>query len=198
MNDLPAIVDGQTPLTPEELTQLKPKHLKTILDLNQFENANIDKALQKYLVKKSRLDLTDIFVLKKIHKDMFGQTWKWAGEFRKSDKNLGCEWYQIPEEIKKLSENFKYWKDQKIYSPQEIAVRLHYKLVWIHPFANGNGRHARLVADIFLFQEGLPFLSWGSSLAKNNQVQRKTYIEALRKADDGDFSALLKFSLDKF
>ncbi|QQR81939.1 MAG: mobile mystery protein B [Deltaproteobacteria bacterium] len=196
MYDLSAIEEGQTPLSPEEILQLKPKYLRTLADLNQFESTNIDKAIQNYLIKIRRINLSDISVLKKIHKDMFNQTWKWAGEFRKSDKNLGCEWYKIPEEMNKLCANFQYWENQKTYSPEEIAVRFHYKLVWIHPFANGNGRHARLVADIYLFQKSLPLLNWGSTL-KDVNLQRKTYIEALRKADEGIFLPLIQFASGK-
>lgn len=126
---------------------------------------------------------------------MMGNVWSWAGEFRKSQKNLGIEWIQIGIALKALLDDTNYWIDHNVYSPEEIAIRFKYRLVSIHCFPNGNGRHSRIMADIimeFIF-EGSPF-SWNQSSMQMPDQTRKKYILALQEADKGNIEPLVNFS----
>lgn len=194
MSDLFETTPGQTPLSPDDRAGLLPGHIRLRSELNEWEQNNITQATQKYLMRRRTLPLHDSEVLKTIHRDMFNETWKWAGQYRKTDTNLGKDWHRIPEEVKKCCDDFLYWNDNKIYAPTEIAVRLHHRLVVIHPFPNGNGRHARLVADIYLHQQQSPALTWGSGHLLTTNDLRARYISALQQADGGDFKALLEFA----
>ena len=195
MPDLFELEPGQTPLEPDEKEALIPRHIQIRSELNEWEASNISKAQQKYLFGvRRRFDLHDPEFLKKIHREMFDETWEWAGTYRSSDKNLGIEWWKIPEEMKKLGDDFKYWKENRTYPPLEIAVRFHHRLVCIHAFPNGNGRHARLVADLFIREVGAPTLTWGTKEMIQKGRFREYYIQALKKADQGDISELILFA----
>ena len=65
--------------------------------------------------------LTEKFV-KEIHKKMYGDVWKWAGKFRKSDKNIGISWPQISIELKNLIDDTNFWIKNKTFEPEEIAA----------------------------------------------------------------------------
>ncbi len=188
-------IPDQTPLDPDELKDLLPDHIRTQKNLNEFEAANIEQAIKKHLFAKRRHDFSNPEVLKRIHRDMFNQTWKWAGEYRRSSKNLGKDWWMIPEEVKKVCDDLKYWQENKTFTPIEIAIRFHHRLVVIHPFSNGNGRHARLVANILIHEMGQKIPTWGSVLLSDNNTDRNAYIKALRKADEGDFEELIRFAV---
>lgn len=189
------ILPGQTLIDRNELKDLIPGHITLISELNQFESQNILEAQKKYLQgKQRRFGLNNPEILKRIHQDMFSQTWKWAGQYRQSNKNLGVTWQNIPEEIKKACDDFSYWQDHKTFSSTEIAVRFHHRLVSIHPFPNGNGRHARLVADIFLREVNEKSLTWGSGDFFQKTPDRNAYIKALQKADVKDFTDLIRFA----
>lgn len=194
MTDLFETIPGQTPLSPDDIAGLIPGHIRLRSELNEWEHTNIAKATQKYLMGRKTLTLHEPEILKRIHKEMFDETWKWAGKYRQTDTNLGKEWHQIPIEVKKCCDDFLYWNDNKTYTPVEIAVRLHHRLVATHPFPNGNGRHARLVADIYLHQQQLPVLTWGSGHLQTTNELRSHYIKALQQADRGNFKALLTFA----
>lgn len=185
---------GQTRLTAEDKEKLIPGHLRFRSELNEWEQANINRAAKKYLLGRRIIDLFDIEVLKKIHRDMFNDTWQWAGQYRRNNTNLGKDWHQIPEEMKKVCDDLKYWDEHQTYPRVESAVRLHHRLVVIHPFPNGNGRHARMVADLFLHQHKFTTLPWGSGRLQTTSQLRSRYIHALQKADQGDFSELLNFA----
>ena len=133
--------------------------------------------------------------MKDLHKRMFGDIWKWAGEFRKTDKNIGVDKFMIGMELKNLLDDCNYWIEKKVFSEDEIAVRLSHRMVHIHPFANGNGRHSRLMADVLVTKEfGKPYFTWGSvSLTKKSEA-RTNYLAALRDADRNDYISLIKFS----
>ena len=141
---------GATPLEPEDIEDLKIGHITTREELNRFEQDNINEALQWLEVRRKSDILTEKFI-KTLHQKMFGKVWRWAGKFRRSGKNIGVDWVQIPIYLHTLLQDVRYWIDQKTYEPDEIAVRFHHKLVWIHLFPNGNGRHARLMTDVELY-----------------------------------------------
>lgn len=195
MFDLTQILPGQTPLDPDEKSALIPGHIQFLWELNQYESDNIRTAETQFLEGRRRQwPLENPEFLKDIHRRMFGQTWKWAGEYRKTQKNLGKEWFRIPEEVKKTCDDFRFWKEKNSFPDLEIAVRFHYRLVAIHPFPNGNGRHARLVADIFLRERKQKPLTWGTGENFKDNPNRAAYIAALKKADEGDFAPLLSFA----
>lgn len=189
-------LDGQTPLSEEELDGLKILSISTREELDEFEQFNIEKAIQWTFGKKIQpKDLLSEKFIKDLHKRMYGEVWKWAGSFRTSEKNLGIKSYLIPVQLKQLLDDAMYWYENQIYSSDEVAVRFKHQLVSIHCFANGNGRHSRLMADLImekLYKE--PFLPWGgSSLVKSNE-KRKEYINATKIADHQDLSQLIMFA----
>lgn len=188
--------DGQTPLDEEEKEGLKIKSITTQGELDEFEQLNIEKAIEWTIhanLKPEKI-LTEKFI-KELHKKMYGDVWKWAGEFRKTDKNIGIKWIKIGIELKSLIDDTKYWIENKTYSAEEIAIRFKHKLVAIHCFPNGNGRHSRLMADIIIESIfGAEVFSWHSSNMVKVDDVRKLYITALRAADNGDIAPLLKFA----
>lgn len=183
---------GSTPLEHEELLNLIPDHITTQEELNAWEEKNILRAQQWAFKQKEILSVTFI---KRLHEHMFNETWKWAGQFRKTEKNIGIPWSQIPVKLKGLCDDTQYQLDNHVFSDDEIAVRFHHRLVFIHPFPNGNGRHARLMADLLITKQGDARFTWGmhQDLTKTSSV-RKKYIEALQQADLGDYSKLLLFA----
>lgn len=184
--------EGATPLENDEIVDLIPEHVKMQEELNAWELKNI---LEGYQWAKKKKNLVSFEFIKQLHYHMFDKTWKWAGKFRTTDKNLGIYWAHIPTKIKELCDDVLYQLEHHVFSMDEIAIRFHHKLVWIHPFPNGNGRHARLIADLLIKKNGGKVFSWGQhqDLQKPTEV-RKQYIEALRKADKGDYSSLLLFA----
>ena len=188
---------GATPLDLDEMEGLKLKHITTREELNQWEQDNINEALQWLEVHRQGDILTEKFI-KTLHQKMFGKVWRWAGLYRCTEKNIGVDWYQIPTHLHVLLGDVRYWIKENTYPAGEIAVRFHHKLVWIHLFPNGNGRHARLMADVLL-KEALgqkPF-SWAMSDIDDENEVRDFYMNALRKADKGDYSMLLDFVRSK-
>ncbi|PKP60427.1 cell filamentation protein Fic [Candidatus Atribacteria bacterium HGW-Atribacteria-1] len=188
--------DGQTPLDEVEMEGLKIKSITTQEELNEFEQLNIEKAVEWTIhtnLKPERI-LTEKF-LKEFHKKMYGDVWKWAGEFRKSDKNIGIKWTQIGIELKNLLDDTKYWIDNNTFSPEEISIRFKHRIVAIHCFPNGNGRHSRMIADIIMESIfGKEIFSWHKSNMVKADDTRKAYIIALRKADNGDIIPLIEFA----
>jgi Fic-DOC domain mobile mystery protein B len=188
---------GATPLDPDEMSGLIPKYISTQSELNLLEQENILKA-QSWLQKKKSKEILDEAFIRDLHKQMFKNVWKWAGKFRSSGKNIGTAWEKIPQEIKVLCDDTKYWVENKTYGWDELAVRFHHRLVFIHAFANGNGRHARLMTDLLLEKNGQEPFSWGSKqmdvdLTKASDV-RNQYIAALREADERRYEKLLAFA----
>ena len=186
--------DGATPLDPDELDGLKFKHVTTRGELDQLEQACITEGL-KWLNKQKNPDvLSEAFVLE-LHKRLFASVWKWAGTFRRTEKNIGVDPIQVAIQLRQLLDDAKYWVEHDTYSPKELAARFHHKLVFIHPFPNGNGRHARIMADAVLTKLlSEPAIDWagGYRLEAMNE-RRNQYIAALRAADGHDISALLEF-----
>lgn len=184
---------GQTPIDADELAQLIPKHIATQEQLNEWEQTNIVEAL-KWLKRDRHTDVLSEEFCRTLHKRMFGKTWKWAGTFRKSDKNIGGDWRQVPMRLRQLLDNTRFWVDGHVFPLDEIAVRFHHQLVLVHAFPNGNGRHARLMTDSLLRRAGAPAFSWGrqADLATAGDV-RNIYLDALRAADAGDIAKLSAF-----
>ena len=185
-------INGATPVS--DTSGLIPSHIQTQKELNEWEHANIVQAAKKYLSKQKIINIT-IDWLKQVHKDMFDETWEWAGQFRKSDLTIGVDKQNIPEELKKLTDDINYWRENPdFFSILEQSVHIHHRLVQIHAFPNGNGRHSRLVADIFLFSKGCDLPVWpDQSLIKKTDI-RKDYIKALQQADKGDYKLLMQFT----
>jgi Fic-DOC domain mobile mystery protein B len=185
--------EGATPLDPDELGGLKFKHITTRGELDQLEQANIESGL-RWLARQRADVLTDDFTVT-LHKRLFGDVWDWAGSFRRTDKSIGVDPLYIGVELRKLMDDARYWPKHKTYSPSEAAVRLHHRLVFIHPFPNGNGRHARIMADVVLERiYEAKAIDWagGYDLQKMND-RRVAYIAALKAADQGDIGPLMAF-----
>jgi len=183
---------GATPLDPDELASLLPRHITTQGELNEWEQLNIVEG--EAWARRQRRDLLSETFLRQLHRQMFGKTWRWAGEFRKSDKNIGVDWLRIGIELRQLLDDVRYQVEHASLPPDEIAVRLHHRLVAIHPFANGNGRHARLLADLLVVRLGRPRFTWGSRNLVDAGATRQAYIAALQAADARDYAPLLAFA----
>ena len=189
-------IEGQTPLDEDEKHDLIPS-IVSREDLDAFEQENILEA-RKRVMQKSVLSRQDIFTEKfilNLHKRMYGHVWKWAGTYRKTNKNIGVEAYKVPTELHQLLGDARYWLEHKTYSITDLAIIFHHRLVKIHLFPNGNGRHARLCSDVIVAKYGGDKLTRGgnSDLTKPDEI-RKRYIAALREADAGDYEPLLKFA----
>ena len=187
-------VPGATPV--EDISDLIPSHITTRSELNEWEAANILKAVKLYLTEKKNFNI-DVAWLKKLHKEMFDETWKWASQFRQNNYNLGIDWHNINEQMKALADDIAYWKaGSSNLNVFEQSVRIHHRLVKIHPFVNGNGRHARLASDIFLFNRDHKLPIWpGKALLEASDI-RKGYIAALQEADKGNYKPLETFTAD--
>jgi Fic-DOC domain mobile mystery protein B len=182
-----------TPIDRSESDGLKIAYVRTRDQLNKLEGDNIVEAEAKFYSMKLRNILSDTF-LRKLHREMFGNVWNWAGKYRTSEKNIGVQPWEIAVKVRCLCEDVRVWIDSESFSADEIAARFHHRLVFIHPFANGNGRHARLAAKLLLTQElgQVPF-SWGQSDLMSPGTQRSLYIQALKAADNRDYSLLMQF-----
>lgn len=185
---------GSTPLDPDEIRGLIPSHIETQKELNEFEFLSISTARDwAFGNKRSNLLSTDF--IKSLHKKMFGLVWKWAGSFRLTNKNLGVDYHQIPVEVKSLCDDASFWFKNEIYPTDESAIRFHHRLVSIHPFSNGNGRHSRMMADLILFNHTGNVFSWGKNFMMTETDEcRRRYIDALRKADNNDYDPLILFA----
>jgi Fic-DOC domain mobile mystery protein B len=190
-DDLP---NGATPLDADELHGLIPTHLVSRNQLNEWEERNIQAALS-WIERQRRLRPLEEAWLRRLHREMFAQTWRWAGHYRSSDKSIGADWRQIRMQLPALLADIAYQVEHRVEPVDQIAVRFHHRLVSIHPFPNGNGRHSRLIADVLIEQLGAPRFSWGgSSSLVDASALRQQYIAALQQADRGDISALLAFA----
>lgn len=187
---------GATPLSPDEREGLIPDYISTHDELNELEQKNIQDAILWVRKRRAPEILTASFTFE-LHKQMFGQVWKWVGVTRRSGKNIGVEWTQISSHLRLLLEDAQFWNNHKTFNADEIATRFHQRLVQIHAFPNGNGRHARLMTDLLLESTDHEPFSWGAKtdLAPLETVgdRRKKYIHALRLADKNQFDSLLAF-----
>jgi Fic-DOC domain mobile mystery protein B len=184
--------EANTPLEAEEREQLIPSYITLRRELNEAEQINIADAA-KWLASRKR-DVLDEKFLRNLQTRMFGQVWKWAGDYRKTPRNIGVEAWHIPMDVARAIDDAKFWVANETYSPDEIAVRFSHRLVAIHPFPNGNGRFSRMVGDLFAQQLGQPRFSWGSANLVDPNETRQAYVAALRAADAHDFDALIAFA----
>ena len=193
MSDDPLVEQGDasTPLSPEELEGLVPSYITLRSELNEAEHANIVDA-EEWAFQRKRDTLSEKF-MNDLHKRMFGRVWKWAGQYRRTGKNIGVDAYRIPIELRNLLDDARFWIEHGTYEPDEIVARFHHRLVWIHPFPNGNGRHARTAADLLLVAMGRPRFTWGRENLVDAGETRHAYVDALRVADAHDYGPLLAF-----
>ncbi len=188
---------GATPLTAEDLAGLRISSVTTHAELNEAEANNIIKgrewALRSRLVRLPAM-LSDSF-MQRLHREMFGEVWRWAGQYRMHDTNIGVAHHLIRQRLRQVYDDAQGWLQYDAYLPDEFAVRLHYRVVSVHPFCNGNGRHARMVADLALIRHfrASP-LSWSGSVLRVSSATRQAYIDALQAADRHDFAPLLIFA----
>lgn len=184
--------EANTPLTPEEREQLIPSYITLRHELNEAEQVNIGQAL-RWATSRKR-DVLDPGVLSVLHARMFGDVWRWAGQYRTTPRNIGVDAYQIPTEVRQAADDARYWAEHQTFPSDEIAVRFSHRLVAIHPFPNGNGRFSRLVGDLLARQLGRPPFSWGRANLVDAGKTRARYVEALRAADAHDIQPLLLFA----
>ncbi len=187
--------EGATPIEPDEAEGLIPSHLATHEELDEWESRNILRAVKWAQSRRRTRVLTTTFT-RELHRRMFDRTWEWAGVFRHTDKNLGVAWEQISVEVRKSLDDATLWLTSSEWGVKESAVRLHHRLVAVHPFVNGNGRHARLLADVVLFNREQPPIDWGGHALELEAAgaARSRYIQALQSADKGDYEPLLEFA----
>lgn len=185
--------EAATPLTPEEREALIPSYITLRRELNEAEQIGIADA-DRWAFSRRRADVLDEAFLRRLHKRMFGAVWKWAGRFRTTPRNIGVEAWKIGPDLRTLVDDARYWIGRETYPPDEIAVRFHHRLVFIHPFPNGNGRLSRLAADMLAVQLDRPRFRWGSGNLVAVADLRRRYVDALRAADGGDIAPLLAFA----
>jgi len=193
-DDLPL---GATPLTPDDAKGLIPKGLSTRGQLDQFESRNIQTALTWALQQKLKpADILNISFCLKLHKRMFDKTWRWAGQTRKYEVNIGNTPPAIVQmQLKNLCDDALAWIEFESYSVEEMSIRLHHRMVYIHPFPNGNGRHSRIMADLLLKSFDHELFTWGKNVNLTRQTKKRSeYLLALRMADQGDYKPLLNFA----
>jgi Fic-DOC domain mobile mystery protein B len=193
VNDVFEEPDSATPLTPEEMRDLIPAHIAYRRELNEAEQENIARAEEWALSRRGRDLLSERFI-KDLHKHMLGDVWRWAGKFRTTQRNIGIDYWLIPMELRQLLDDSQAWIEFGTYAADEIAVRFHHRLVRIHPCPNGNGRHARLMADLLVMRLGRERFSWGRESLRDRGAARTRYMEALRAADNHDIPLLVAFS----
>ncbi len=185
--------DAATPLTNDERSGLIPSWVTFRHELNEAEQANILSG-RVWAFQQRHMDLLQERFLQNLHKRMLGDVWTWAGNYRTTERNIGVSAWQIAPELRGLLDDTRLWKEQFVFAPDELAVRFHHRLVSIHPFPNGNGRHARLMADLLITRLGGEGFTWGGRLLGPVGQMRAQYIEALREADAHDVTKLLAFA----
>lgn len=192
MTDVFHADDDATPLTPEERNGLIPTHVTLRGELNELEQRNIAEA-DHWAFARRRKVLDEAF-LEGLHRRMFNRVWRWAGQYRTSERNLGIASYRIPMELRQIIDDARYWIDHRSYLPDESAVRFHHRLVSVHPFPNGHGRWSRLAADLLIVQQSGSRFSWGRADLRPAGNVRRAYIDALHAADDHDMAPLIAFA----
>lgn len=201
MTDLFDAAEGATPIDPSVAAGLKADWIATRGELNAAEQQNILAATAWAMSRRARWtidELADPRALARLHRRMFADVWTWAGQFRRVDLNIGVEWWRIPTELESLCRDVRAQAGGSGPSPwteAETAVRFHHRLVAIHAFPNGNGRHARLCADLVVRALGGEPLTWGGRILADESAARTAYVAALRRADQNlDYAPLVAFA----
>ena len=187
-------IDDATPL--DDISGLKLPHnrMYTLKEIYEAEANNIALATLKYLSappSKKEAPFTYEW-LKQLHQEMFGDVWEWAGEFRRVELSIGIKAYMVPTTLKELADDIAYWDKNRTFDIYETATRIHHRAVQIHPFQNGNGRWSRMLANIYLRQNGSMPVRWQEELLCKENLKRDEYIRALKKADSGDYQSLIE------
>lgn len=183
--------DGHTEVSEDDREQLIPTYISTRGELFEAEESNISEALLR--PRPAPMQLLDDKYLRDLHRAMFGDVWRCAGRYRRTDTNIGLPHAEIAASVRLLIDDVVFWVDNATYEPDEIAARFHHRLVFIHPFANGNGRHSRVATDYLLQGLGREPFTWGADLEVETEALRSTYRSALQRADGGDLIELLTF-----
>lgn len=190
--------DGQTPLDEDEKEGLLIPSISTRAELDEAEQRNIEDAIRWTIARRKRFAATEVLTeefVKELHQRMLGKVWKWAGSFRRSNKNIGVDKYQVGIALRSLLDDCSFWIENSSYPQDEIAVRFKHRIVSIHCFANGNGRHSRLMGDVIIEKIlGREVFSWGGKSLIQNSDFRSSYLKALRLADRGDYDPLVTFA----
>jgi Fic-DOC domain mobile mystery protein B len=180
-------IPGETPIDP---SGLKDRDIGTRAELNAAEAANVRRAVIKYLNPARRLARFDYWWALRLHKEMFGRVWDWAGQTRKLDLNIGVPWHNVEPQLYSLFQDVEYWESVGVGDLLNRATELHFKAVQIHPFLNGNGRWSRLLANIWLMRHNSPVVAWPEETIGQTSVIRDEYLDAVRRADQWDFTPL--------
>jgi Fic-DOC domain mobile mystery protein B len=189
---------GQTPLDEDEKDGLLIPSITTRGELDEVEQRNIEDAIRWTVERRRKFKPSEVLTenfIRGLHRKMLGSVWEWAGQFRQSDKNIGVDKYQIGVELRILLDDCKFWIENETFSQDEIAVRFKHRIVSIHCFANGNGRHSRLIGDIIVEKLfGHDVFTWGGNKLIASGELRSTYLAALRAADSGNYEPLVTFA----
>ena len=186
------IGEGHTALGEDEREGLIPSYIATRGELFEAEERNITRAMYRKAPTADQL-LEDAY-LRRLHRDMFGDVWSWAGQYRTRDTNIGVSFEQVSAAVRSLVLDAQMWVESCVYLPDELAVRFHHRLVAVHAFSNGNGRHARIAADYLVTALDAERFSWGARLSGSTYDLRRRYVSALRSADDGVLTELVRFA----
>jgi Fic-DOC domain mobile mystery protein B len=184
-----------TPLDPSLRNDLLQTWITNRRDLNEAEQENIVRGAA-WARRRRAAKITDLLndeYARTLHNQMFGEVWKWAGTYRKNELNIGIAPHLVPAEMADALDDARFWVDRHTFPSDEIAVRLHHRLTQIHPFANGNGRHSRMMADLLIEHLGGESFTWGAGHLADVGELRKRYIDALRAADNHDIVPLMNF-----
>ena len=179
-------------LTDEERDGLIPSYIALRHELNEAEQSNIGDA-QRWAESRRR-DVLDRKLLNELHRRMFCDVWRWAGQYRTTARNIGVDAYRIGADVQQAVDDARYWVQHGTYPPDEIAVRFSHRLVKIHPFPNGNGRFSRFIGDLLARQLGRPEFTWGQRDLVDAGVTRAKYVAALQAADKGDIGPIMLFA----
>jgi Fic-DOC domain mobile mystery protein B len=186
--------DGHTEVPADERAQLIPTWVATRGELFAAEEASI--AVGTLGLAPSAAALLDDLYLRRLHTRMFDKVWKWAGRYRRHETNLGIDPVEIPAAVRALVADASAWVEHGTYDVDELCIRFHHRLVAIHPFVNGNGRHGRISTDLLAKSLGGPAFTWGQNLTVDTAELRHRYRTALQRADrdNDDVTDLIAFA----
>lgn len=185
-------IEGETPI--DDRSGLLLKHVRSRRQLNVAEAMNIQKTVVKYLAARPSVRSAPFHIdwCLKLHREMFGDVWNWAGQVRRTDLNLGVPPFRIEVDLQQLMDDLRFWQNEPTMHHTEVAARLHHRAVFIHPFLNGNGRWSRMLANIYLRQAGRPLTRWPEQTLGESSIIRSEYLRAIRLADAGNYVPLIE------